>query len=209
MEDAKNILLIDDHLVVRKGIEMIINEKLENANVYNSEDYDGAIEVVKAVQIDIVFLDININGVENIKIMQELKKIQPKLKILVFTSHEEKLYGMRYLKHGADGFLNKFCESEKIIQVLHELLTKGYSYSEEIKIKLEKKKSKSTGANPIDDLSNREYEIAKMLVSGLGNLEIANKLAIKMSTVSTYKTRIFEKLSISNVLSLAELFKEQ
>lgn len=208
MKGAKNILLIDDHLVVRKGVEMILNEKLESVNIYNSENYDEALEVVKAVEIDVVFLDININGVENIKIMQELKKIQPNVKILVFTSHDEKLYGMRYLKYGADGFLNKFCESDKIIEVVDELLVKGYSYSEEMKNKLEKKKSKSSGANPIDDLSNREYEIAKMLVSGLGNLEIANKLEIKMSTVSTYKTRIFEKLSISNVLSLADLFKD-
>lgn len=208
MKGAKNILLIDDHLVVRKGVEMILNEKLESVNIYNSENYDEALEVVKAVQIDLIFLDININGVENIKIMQELKKIQPNVKILVFTSHDEKLYGMRYLKYGADGFLNKFCESDKIIEVVDELLVKGYSYSEEMKNKLEKKKSKSSGANPIDDLSNREYEIAKMLVSGLGNLEIANKLEIKMSTVSTYKTRIFEKLSISNVLSLADLFKD-
>lgn len=208
MKGAKNILLIDDHLVVRKGVEIILNENLKNVTIYNSENYDSALEIIKAVQIDIVFLDININGIENIKIMLEIKKLQPKIKILVFTSHEEKLYGMRYVKHGADGFLNKFCESETIINAIKVLDKEGFYYSNEIKNKLENKKKKDLSANPIDNLSNREYEIAKMLVSGLGNLEIANKLEIKMSTVSTYKTRIFEKLSVNNVVTLSDLFKE-
>lgn len=208
MKVAKNILLIDDHLVVRKGVEIILNDNLKNVTIYNSENYDAALEIIKAVQIDIVFLDININGIENIKIMLEIKKLQPKIKILVFTSHEEKLYGMRYVKHGADGFLNKFCESETIINAIKALDEEGFYYSNEIKNKLENKKKKELSANPIDNLSNREYEIAKMLVSGLGNLEIANKLEIKMSTVSTYKTRIFEKLSINNVVTLSDLFKE-
>ena len=79
--------------------------------------------------------------------------------------------------------------------------------SNDIKSKLDGK-GKKASKNPIDRLSNREFEIAKLLISGYGNLEISNKLDIQMSTVSTYKNRVFEKLNITNVVSLADLFKE-
>ncbi len=201
------ILLVDDHLVVRKGIELIINEEFKNPVVFNAENYEEAIEIMENNSIDLVLLDININGVENIKIMKKLKDIQSEVKILVFSSHDEKQYGLRYIEQGADGYLNKYCTEDKIVEAIALIIKKGYFYSEAIKEKLLSKSKRKTFANPIDSLSNREYEIATMLINGYGNLEIANKLDIQMSTVSTYKNRVFEKLNITNVVALSDLFK--
>ncbi len=201
------ILLVDDHLVVRKGIELIINEEFKNSVVFNAENYEEAIEIMENNSIDLVLLDININGVENIKIMKKLKDIQSEVKILVFSSHDEKQYGLRYIEQGADGYLNKYCTEDKIVEAIALIIKKGYFYSEAIKEKLLSKSKRKTFANPIDSLSNREYEIATMLINGYGNLEIANKLDIQMSTVSTYKNRVFEKLNITNVVALSDLFK--
>ena len=110
------ILLVDDHLVVRKGIELIINEEFKNSVVFNAENYEEAIEIMENNSIDLVLLDININGVENIKIMKKLKDIQSEVKILVFSSHDEKQYGLRYIEQGADGYLNKYCTEDKIVE---------------------------------------------------------------------------------------------
>lgn len=207
MKSNKNILLVDDHLVVRKGIELILKNEIENVTLYNVEDYDEAIEVIKAVTLDLILLDININGVENIKILQQIKSMQPNVRILIFSSHDEKQYGLRYVQNGADGYLSKSCSEDVIVKAVYEILEKGTYYSNDIKSKLDGK-GKKASKNPIDRLSNREFEIAKLLISGYGNLEISNKLDIQMSTVSTYKNRVFEKLNITNVVSLADLFKE-
>lgn len=208
MNKEKTILLVDDHLVVRKGIELILKTAISNLTIYSVENYDEAIELVKAVSIDLVLLDININGFENIKIMNDIKSIQTQIKILIFSSHDEKQYGLRYLQNGADGYLNKFCSEDNIISATNEMLEKGSFLSDDLRNKLKEKSSKKSLLKTIENLSNREFEIAKLLINGYGNLEISNKLEIQMSTVSTYKNRIYEKLSISNIVALSELFKE-
>ena len=205
MPTIKNIMLVDDHLVVRKGIEIIINDNLKEATLYTTEDYEQALKILETVAIDVILLDINIKGVENIKIMREIKLIQPLIKILIFTSHNEKQFGMRYIQKGADGFLNKFCTEKEIINSINKLVEEGYYYSNDLKIKLENTSERKENKNPVDLLSSREYEIANLLIKGFGNLEISNKLNIQMSTVSTYKNRIFEKLHINNIVTLSEI----
>ena len=209
MNSGKNILLVDDHLVVRKGVEMIFNANIPSVTVYNAEDYIQALEVLKVVNIDLILLDININGTENIKILKEIKSIQSDAKILIFSSHEESQYGLRYIQNGADGYLNKFCSEDVILKAVNEIFQKGNYYSKDIKEKLITKGKKRSCKSSIDSLSNREFEIAQLLINGYGNLEISNKLDIQMSTVSTYKNRIFEKLNISNIVALSDLFKEE
>jgi DNA-binding NarL/FixJ family response regulator len=206
MSLQRNILLVDDHLVVRKGVEIILSNAIPGATIYNVENYDEAIELVNVIKFDLVILDVNINGVENIKIMNKIKSIQKKLKILIFSSHDEKQYGVRYIQNGADGYLNKFCSEDKIVSVVKEVLDSGMFYSKDLKAKLNAKSKKHS--NTIENLSNREFEIAQLLVNGYGNLEISNKLEIQMSTVSTYKNRIFDKLDINNVVALSKLLKE-
>lgn len=205
----KNILLVDDHLIVRKGIELVLLEAMPKTKIYNAENYQEAIEIIKSTKIDLILLDININGVENIKVMNDIKSIQEKSKILIFSSYDEKQYGLRYIQKGADGYLNKFCDEQKLIAVVSEVLEKGTFYSEEIKEKLKDKSLKKIAINSIELLSNRELEVAQLLIKGFGNLEISNKLEIQMTTVSTYKNRIFEKLNINNIVSLSEMFKSQ
>ena len=208
MNNGKSILLVDDHLVVRKGVELILKGAIPNATFYNSENYEETIEIVKAIKLDLILLDINIKGVENIKIMHLIKEIQNQVKILIFSSHDEKQYGVRYIQNGADGYLNKFCSEDKVIAAVNEILEKGSFLSNDIKNKFESKSNKKSNKSSIESLSNREFEIAKLLINGYGNLEISNKLDIQMSTVSTYKNRIYVKLNVNNIVSLSDLFKE-
>ena len=126
----------------------------------------------------------------------------------MFTSHQESQYGVRYVQQGANGFLNKFCSEDTLVTAIKSILEKGHYFSRELTDKLEQKGNKKNIIYSIDNLSNREYEISKLLVNGYGNLEIANKLNIQMSTVSTYKNRVFEKLNINNIVALSDILKE-
>jgi len=209
MESNINILLVDDHLVVRKGIEIMLSQKVKNAFLFSAEDYDQALEILNKTKIDLILLDININGVENINILKEIKAIQNQVKILSFSSHEANQYALRYIQNGADGYLNKFCTEDEFIDAIKMILSKGYYYTDDIYEKLNQKKKKLVSKKPIESLSNREFEIAQLLSKGYGNLEISNKLDLKMSTVSTYKNRIFEKLSIMNVVALSDILKDE
>lgn len=208
MNSSKNILIVDDHLVVRKGIEIIIREEYPKAIIHNAENYVEALEIIKTINVDLIVLDIIINGLEDIKIMKAIKEVQKNTKILIFSCHDEEHYGLRYIKNGADGYLNKYCDEDKIGLAFKEIFSTGKYYSEEIKNKLKANPKKMSTDNPIDSLSNRELEITQMLINGYGNLEIANRLNIQMSTVSTYKNRVFEKLNVNNVVALADVFKE-
>lgn len=161
----KNILILDDHLVVRKGVKLFLNDRFSSCVVYESETFPSAIDLLNRISFDLMFLDININGIENIKMMKEIKAIQSTIKILIFSSHEESQYGLRYVENGADGFLNKFCSEEKMEAALNQLFDKGYYYGNAVKDKMSNKSKSKVSSNPIDALSNREFEIAKLGLS--------------------------------------------
>lgn len=205
--NTKSILITDDHLVVIKGLEILIKDKFPDSEVYNAQNYDDTLEILKTMIFDLVLLDININGEENVTVIKKIKDIQPNVKVLVFSSYDESQYGFRYVNGGADGYLNKFCSEDKLEKAIRYILKNGYFYSDLLKTKLKQVKTKNKNKNPIDTLSEREFEVSKLLINGLGNLEISNKLNIKKSTVSTYKNRIFNKLNVDNVVVLSELFK--
>jgi DNA-binding NarL/FixJ family response regulator len=133
--------------------------------------------------------------------------IRPNIKILVFSAQEEDEYACRYIIAGANGYLNKLSSEKKIIQVVLCILENGKYIPDGVMNKIAASVLHKTPLNPLEKLSKREFEIAGLLVEGLGNLEISNTLKIQMSTVSTYKTRVYEKLQIKNIVALIEIFK--
>jgi DNA-binding NarL/FixJ family response regulator len=204
---AIKILLVDDHLVVRAGVSLVLKEHIKDLIISNAESFYQAIAVLKEHVFDLVILDINIPGGKNCEMISDIRAIQPDIKILVFSANEEELYATRYILSGANGYLNKLSSEEKIKFVVTTILETGKYIPSEIVNKIIEATLNKTPINPLDVLSKREFEIAQLLVSGYGNLEISNKLNIQMSTVSTYKNRVFEKLSLTNIVELIDLFK--
>lgn len=201
--EGKNIVIVDDYSVIRKGVELIIKEAIPMCTVFAAETYENLLHIVKENVIDLVLLDINMYGEENIGIISQLKELKPHIKILVFSSYEEKKYGLRYIKAGANGYLNKVSTNELLVQSIYDVFQKGYYYSDSLKKQLESAGSKAQ-RNLIDKLSNREFEVFNLMINGYGSLEISNKLDIHMSTVSTLKNRMFQKLNIKNIVELVE-----
>ena len=201
---VKNILIVDDHLVVQAGVAMILQSEIDNLMVSYASNFFESLSKVTCNFFDLIILDINIPGGNNTAMIDDIRKIHSDVKILIFSAHEEEFYALRYLQSGANGYLNKLSNEEKIIEAVSTIIKSGEYISDDLKEKLLNSKHNRGSINPFDKLSKRELEIVKLLVSGYGNLEISNSLNIKMTTVSTYKNRVFEKLKINNFVELIE-----
>jgi DNA-binding NarL/FixJ family response regulator len=199
-------LVADDHTVVRQGLSMIIKELYEKAIVIQVENFVSIIEVLKNEPIEVLILDINFPDGNSISIIPEVKKIQPEVKIMIFSAFDESVHALRFFNAGANGFLNKLSEEDEIKQAISTLVSEGKFMSTLTKEKILNSYLSGNKVNPIEHLSAREIEIARLLVKGYGNLEISNALEIQKTTVSTYKKRIFEKLQIDNLAALIETF---
>lgn len=208
MKNNKKISFIvaDDHTVVRQGLSMIIKELYISATVFQVENFASILEVLKKNPIDVLILDINFPDGNSITIIPEVKKIRPELKIMIFSAFDESVHALRFFNAGANGYLNKLSEEEEIKAAISTLVTEGKFISPVTKEKILNSYLLGKKINPIEHLSGREIEIARLLVKGYGNLEISNALNIQKTTVSTYKKRIFEKLQIDNLAALIELF---
>ncbi|MEC3908729.1 response regulator transcription factor [Tamlana sp. 2201CG12-4] len=203
----KKVLLVDDHFVVRTGVSMILEDNIDDLKVYTVRNYVEAIHFLKENDVNLIILDIDIPGGKKAKMVQEIRSIQQEVKILMFSAFEEEVYACRYIMAGANGYLNKQSEEHEIIQVVNSILNTGSYYTDNIVNKIVKASIDKKSINPLENLSKRELEVYMYLIKGEGNIEIANRLGLRVSTVSTYKKRIFEKLEVSNFTELISFSK--
>lgn len=203
----KEILIVDDHLVVRTGVAIVLKELFENIIISHVENFFKTIAVLKEQSFDLIILDINIPGGKNTEMIQEIRAIRPESKILMFSASEEEKYAHRYIIAGANGYINKLCSEEQIVAAVTSVLETGKYIPAEVATKIVEIGLNKTAINPLSILSKRELEIAELMITGNGNLEISNQLNIHMSTVSTYKNRIFDKLKINNLVELINIYK--
>jgi DNA-binding NarL/FixJ family response regulator len=202
------ILLADDHAVVRHGISLIIKDFLPDAEIIHAHDFPFLLEQLKVHEAALAICDINMPGCDSFHIISAIRDIQPDIKILIFSAYPEDLYATRYIQEGANGYLHKDADTETIKNAITTVLKKGRFISDHLLEKyLQSDGLANKDGNPLKNLSNREMEVALLLTQGLGLLEMSNALNLHISTVSTYKTRVFEKLNISNIPELLVVFK--
>ncbi|MFI0490446.1 response regulator [Flavobacterium sp.] len=205
---ANRILLVDDHLVVRTGVSIILEENFKDLTIFTAKTFPETISFVKENNVDLIILDINIPGGKNREMINDIRAFQPDVKIMMFSANDDEDYACQYIIAGANGYVNKLSEERVIVEAVDSILTKGSYFTPEIINKIVSASVNKTSINPLDNLSKREFQISELLLSGDGNIEIANKLNIQMSTVSTYKSRIFEKLNVKNLVELISVFKK-
>lgn len=207
MKTELKIVLADDHSVVRHGISLILKESFHDISVSHADSFASVVSMLKEINPDLLFLDINLPGGNSTKMIEKIRQTHSELKILMFSAYDEEQYALRYIHAGANGFLNKHSSDTEIVNAVQTVMETGKYISAAVKEKILENVLHKTPINPLESLSDREIEVATLLAKGEGNLEIANQLNIQMTTVSTYKNRIFEKLRINNVVSLVEILK--
>jgi len=204
---AINILLADDHTVISDGIKMLIHSFLPDAHIAQAGTMEATIKYLKTKETQLVICDINMPGANNLGMVQIIKSIQPRTKLLMLTAYSPRIYAHRYLREGADAYLSKNAETEKIKTVVLGLLA-GKSHFPVDKEADYYAAGHTEESSPHKLLSNRELEVAQLLIQGSGILEISNLLHIHVNTVSTYKTRIFEKMNVLSIPELIEVFRD-
>ena len=207
-QTEEKILIADDHGVVRLGLSMMIKKLRPHAVIEQVSDYKQVMQIIKEKTFNISNLDLNMPNGNFQEALQAIRIKNPTTKVMIFSSQDENLYAVRYLKMGADGFLHKDSGEEIINKALVKMLDKGRYMSEEVKDSLiyGKLNKQVTHSNPLQVLSEREMEIAECMVAGDAPKAISSKFNIHASTVSTYKSRIFEKLNIQSIPELIKIF---
>lgn len=200
--------MADDHAIVRFGTISLIRDLFDEVTVVEAANFDDSLRMVEDRHFDLLILDINIPGGNSFQMIDVLRLRQPGLKILIFTAYDEHMYGFRYLQAGADGFLMKNSNEDEIKYAIRSVLGGEKYFGPSVKAYLLDKmnQKKQEVANPLLTLSNRETEVVRLLIQGNGIAEIARLLHLQISTVSTYKVRIFQKLNVRNIVELVERF---
>jgi DNA-binding NarL/FixJ family response regulator len=192
------VLICDDHSIVRDGLKRILAATTDRQVAGEAADGDQALKLVKADDYDVVMLDMSMPGLSGIDLIKRLKLEKPKLRILVLSMHGESQYAARVLKAGASGYLNKDSAAEALLGALRKIAAGGVHIGDAAAAAL-----LQTGEKPAHEaLSDREFEVLRLLVEGLGPTEIGERLHLSVKTVSTHKTRILEKLGLKSTAEL-------
>ena len=201
----KKFLIVDDHVIVRSGIKFLLAEIYQPSEIYEAADGDSATQKLKEHDYDLIMLDIQMPKTDSFGLMEYIHIKYPKAKVLVFSVSAENTYARRFMKAGAYGFVSKEAPLEEIIKAINLVLNDRKYISESLAYKIAEDSFAGRSDNPFNKLSPREFEIVSLLLSGQTVSDISQSLNIQTSTVGTHKARLFEKLSITNILELKEL----
>jgi len=191
------ILLADDHEIVRDGLKRILAAAGDLQVAGEASSGDQALALVRANDYDVAMLDMSMPGLSGIDLIKRLKTEKPALKLLVLSMHGEHQYAARALKAGASGYLTKDSAAEQLVGAIRKVAAGGVHIGEAAAASLV-----AAEKAPHEALSDREFEVLRLLVEGLGPSEIGEKLHLSVKTVSTHKTRILEKLGLGGTAEL-------
>lgn len=198
-----HIGIADDHEIVRNGLIMLIDQEKDMEVQMQASSFSELISLLKEDSIDLLILDLNLGDKNGIESIENVNDLFPTLPILVLSTYPEEPYAIQTFKAGASGYLNKTVISSELIKAIHKI-TAGKKYiSESLAENLAYGFSlEKSNTDPVDLLSKREFEVLSLIASGQAYKEIASKLNLSPKTVSTYRTRILEKLNLTSTAQL-------
>jgi two-component system invasion response regulator UvrY len=190
------VLVADDHAIVRRGLKLIMQEEFRSLTFGEASNGQQVLDLAWKQDWDIVILDITMPGRNGLDILKELKQIRPKLPVLVLSMHSEDQFAVRVLKSGASGYMTKENVPEELVKAIKKVMAGGKyvsaSLAEELAFRLE-----TDAEKPLHEkLSDREYQVFCLIASGRTVKQISEQLFLSIKTISTYRTRILEKLKM-------------
>lgn len=206
-----NILIVDDHDVIRQSMGMIIQSEFPKATSTKLANAEACIEILKKEKFDLLILDMNLPDMDGITLTEWILDRYPEQMILIFSMNPTGVFAKKMYQMGIMGYLSKQADMVEIRKALRAVLTERKQYlNEEFKALLTRDFLSNNPGNPIEKLSKRELSIAQLLAQGKTFDEIAGLLNIEASTIRTYKGRIFQKLEVNTLhefLAKASLYK--
>ena len=199
-----NILIADDHAIVREGLKQIVAEEPDIKVSGEAENANQVFELLKSQEINIIILDINMPGKSGLEALKDLRSEYPKIPVLILSMYSEEQYGLRAIKAGASGFLKKVSAPEELVKAIRKIFYGGKYISPELAEKLADTFEQNRKSLPHEALSNREFQIMCEIGRGKSAEEMADDLSISIHTVYSYRNRILEKMKLKSNVELTQ-----
>lgn len=191
------ILIADDHTIVRKGLKQILSEGMKHVEFRESANAVETLALIRSAVFDILILDMSMPGRSGLDLLKDVKALTPKLPILVLSMYPEDQYALRVIKAGAMGYMTKDSAPDALVSAVNKILHGGKYISAAVSDQLLDMVQEPKKGESYEQLSDREFQVLQLIASGKTVSEVADKLSLSVKTVSTYRTRILEKLHLS------------
>lgn len=198
------ILVADDHAVVRKGIIQVLKPASDLSVAGEASSGPELLDKLRAQEWDALIMDLHMPGISGLDLLKQVHAIRPGLPVLILTVQPEDIYARRLLQAGASGYLTKESVADELLTAVRKICAGGRYVSPSLAEQLAFSFNADVQRPPHEQLSDREFEVLRLLASGMTPTEIADKLCLSVKTISTYRTRILEKM---NMRTNADLMK--
>jgi DNA-binding NarL/FixJ family response regulator len=192
------ILIADDHAIVRRGLKQLLLDELPGATFGEAETAAETVASARSGSWDLVILDISMPGRSGLDVLKDIKAALPRLPVLVLSMYPEEQFAVRALRAGAAGYLTKDTAPEELVAAVRKVTRGGRYVSASLAERLASEVSGGTEKDPHELLSDREFQVFKLIASGLTPTAIAERLSLSVQTVSTYRTRLLEKMGMTS-----------
>ena len=192
-----SVLIADDHTVVRQGLKQILSTDKQMSVVAEAANGNEVLRALERVKVDVLILDVTMPGKNGLDTLKEVKRNYPALPVLVLSMHPEDQFAIRMLRAGASGYITKESAPEELVEALRKVCSGGKYVSPQLAEKLAVFIEDDNTRAPHERLSDREFEILRMLALGKTVTEVADELLLSVKTVSTYRSRVLDKMKMT------------
>jgi DNA-binding NarL/FixJ family response regulator len=196
------VVIADDHTIVREGLRQLLQASVDFDVVSEARDGHEVMQRVRELDFDVLLLDMSMPGKSGMELIKQVKSERPKLRILVLSMHQEHQYAVRAIKAGASGYLTKESASSQLAAAIRKVACGGAFISAEVAEQLAFSAMPQAEGLPHTALSDREYQVFRLLVSGKTVSDIGEQLNLSVKTVSTHKARLLQKMGVANQTEL-------
>jgi two-component system invasion response regulator UvrY len=193
-----SVLIADDHVVVRKGFSEIISETIDMEVTAEAESGGEVLRLARESEFDVVVLDLNMPGKSGFEVLKQLESQHPDLPVLVLSIHDEDQYAIRVLQAGASGYLTKESAADDLMEAVRRVAEGGKYMSPAVAEDLLDRMNSDVEGAPHELLSDREFQVMRLLASGERVSDIADRLSLSVKTVSTYRSRLLDKMDMDS-----------
>jgi DNA-binding NarL/FixJ family response regulator len=196
------ILLVDDHPLVRHGIKQVLSSAFDPAIVGEAASAAEGLNEARNAEWDVIVLDITLPGASGLDLLRDLKREQPSLPVLVLSMHSAEQFARRALNAGASGYLTKDSAPNELVKAVGEVIAGRRYLRASVIEELVMRDQHERGRRPHEALSDREYQVLRMIASGLTVSQVALRLSLSVKTISTYRARVLEKMQMKTTAEL-------
>ncbi len=203
----RRVLIVDDHPIVREGLAQMINREADLMVCGDAEDMHRALQLIGVLKPDILIVDLSLKGPDGLDLLKNIRAKDPSLPMLILSMHDESIYAERALRAGANGYIMKQEATEKVLVALRQILNHEIYVSPAIANKMLQQFVGGTvhaKHSSVDDLSDRELEVLRLMGDGHTTRQIAEELHLSVKTVESYQAHLKEKLTLKNSRELVQ-----